>query len=52
MGYSDAVTDNITFYKCDVSKWSEVEAIAKQVKEEASSRISRHCDGLMLPLDW
>jgi hypothetical protein len=22
------------------------------VKEEASSRISRHCDGLMLPLDW
>ncbi|KIO12580.1 hypothetical protein M404DRAFT_959019 [Pisolithus tinctorius Marx 270] len=30
------VTDNsnITFYKCDVSKWDEVEAVAKKVIEE------------------
>jgi len=25
---------NITYYKCDVSKWEEVEAVAKQVVEE------------------
>ncbi|KAH8830328.1 hypothetical protein DL96DRAFT_1592456 [Flagelloscypha sp. PMI_526] len=25
---------NITFYKCDVSKWEEVEAVAKKIKEE------------------
>ena len=26
--------DNITYYKCDVSKWEEVDRIAKQVVEE------------------
>lgn len=26
--------DNITYYKCDVSQWSEVEAVAKRIKEE------------------
>jgi len=25
---------NITFYKCDVSKWEEVERVAKQIEEE------------------
>lgn len=25
---------NITYYKCDVSKWSEVEAVARRIKEE------------------
>ncbi|KAF5363473.1 hypothetical protein D9756_000173 [Leucocoprinus leucothites] len=25
---------NITYYKCDVSQWSEVEAVAKRIKEE------------------
>lgn len=25
---------NITYYKCDVSKWEEVEAVAKQIVEE------------------
>jgi len=25
---------NITFYKCDVSKWEEVERVAKQIQEE------------------
>ena len=25
---------NINYYKCDVSKWEEVEAVAKQVREE------------------
>lgn len=26
--------DNIEYYKCDVSKWSEVEAVAKRIAEE------------------
>jgi len=25
---------NITYYKCDVSQWAEVEAVAKRIKEE------------------
>ncbi|TFK22320.1 retinal short-chain dehydrogenase/reductase [Coprinopsis marcescibilis] len=25
---------NVTYYKCDVSKWEEVEAVAKTIKEE------------------
>ncbi|KAJ3561576.1 hypothetical protein NP233_g10109 [Leucocoprinus birnbaumii] len=25
---------NITYYKCDVSQWTEVEAVAKRIKEE------------------
>jgi len=28
------MTDNITYYKCDVSKWSEVEAVAGRIKGE------------------
>jgi enoyl-[acyl-carrier-protein] reductase (NADH) len=27
-------TDNIAYYKCDVSKWEEVEEVAKKVIEE------------------
>lgn len=26
--------DNITYYKCDVSKWDEVQAVAKQIQDE------------------
>lgn len=26
--------DNITYYKCDVSKWEEVEAVSKKIVEE------------------
>jgi NAD(P)-dependent dehydrogenase (short-subunit alcohol dehydrogenase family) len=26
--------DNIAYYKCDVSKWEEVEAVSKKVIEE------------------
>lgn len=26
--------DNITYYKCDVSKWEEVEAVSKKIIEE------------------
>jgi len=32
--------DNITYYKCDVSKWEEVEAVAHRIREEVSTRIS------------
>lgn len=28
------LTDNIAYYKCDVSKWEEVEAVSKKVIEE------------------
>lgn len=28
--------DNITYYKCDVSKWEEVERVAKQIVEEVT----------------
>jgi hypothetical protein len=28
--------DNIAYYKCDVTKWEEVEAVAKKVIEEVS----------------
>ena len=31
------VADNITYYKCDVSKWEEVEAVSKKIVEEVSS---------------
>jgi hypothetical protein len=27
-------TDNIAYYKCDVSKWEQVEAVSKQIVEE------------------
>jgi len=26
--------DNIEYYKCDVSKWEEVEAVARRIQEE------------------
>ena len=29
--------DNIAYYKCDVSKWEEVEAAAKKIREEVRS---------------
>jgi NAD(P)-dependent dehydrogenase (short-subunit alcohol dehydrogenase family) len=32
--YSGLFIDNITYYKCDVSKWEEVEAVAKEVIED------------------
>lgn len=28
------VKDNITYYKCDVSKWEEVDAVSKKVIQE------------------
>jgi hypothetical protein len=28
------ILDNITYYKCDVSQWDEVEAVSKQIVEE------------------
>jgi hypothetical protein len=31
-------TDNIAYYKCDVSKWEEVEAVSKKIVEEVHSR--------------
>jgi hypothetical protein len=34
---SDYLADNITYYKCDVSKWEEVEAVSKKIVEEVSS---------------
>jgi NAD(P)-dependent dehydrogenase (short-subunit alcohol dehydrogenase family) len=32
----DKISDNITYYKCDVSNLEEVEAVAKRVIEEVS----------------
>jgi NAD(P)-dependent dehydrogenase (short-subunit alcohol dehydrogenase family) len=29
-----SLSDNITYYQCDVTKWEEVEAVAKKVIEE------------------
>ena len=40
MKESHILADNITYYKCDVSKWEEVEAVAKTVQEEV--RASHH----------
>lgn len=37
-------TDNITFYKCDVSKWEEVEAVSKKIVEEVSQSTSLKVD--------
>jgi hypothetical protein len=34
--FANRVSDNITYYKCDVSKLEEVEAVAKRVIEEVS----------------
>lgn len=33
---SIALIDNISYYKCDVSKWEEVEAVSKVIVEEVS----------------
>ena len=30
-------TDNIYYYKCDVSDWEQVQAAAKKLKEEVSA---------------
>lgn len=38
--------DNITYYKCDISKWEEVEAVAKKVIDE----VSRNGYGIQLVL--
>ena len=35
--------DNITYYKCDVSKWEEVEAVSKLIIEEVSFTTSEEC---------
>jgi NAD(P)-dependent dehydrogenase (short-subunit alcohol dehydrogenase family) len=34
VAFADQFPDNITYYKCDVSKLEEVEAVAKKVIEE------------------
>lgn len=34
LAFADQFSDNITYYKCDVSKLEEVEAVAKKVIEE------------------
>ena len=31
--------DNITYYKCDVSRWEEVEAVSQRVIEEVHIRL-------------
>lgn len=31
---SNLFADNITYYKCDVSNWEEVEAVSKKIVEE------------------
>jgi hypothetical protein len=31
-----SVLDNITFYRCDVSRWDEVEKVAKQIVDEVT----------------
>lgn len=33
---SSSALDNITYYKCDVSNWGEVEAVSKKVTEEVN----------------
>jgi hypothetical protein len=32
--FANWISDNITYYNCDVSKWEEVEAVAKKVIED------------------
>lgn len=34
MTFADQFSDNITYYKCDVTKLEEVESVAKKVIEE------------------
>jgi hypothetical protein len=45
----DLLADNITYYKCDVSKWEEVEAISKKVVEEVGPNYIR-CSRFSLTL--
>jgi NAD(P)-dependent dehydrogenase (short-subunit alcohol dehydrogenase family) len=45
--FADQFSDNITFYKCDVTKLEEVEAVAKKVIEEVCHNApfdARHID--------
>jgi hypothetical protein len=37
--FADQFSDNITYYKCDVTKLEEVEAVAKKVIEEVCDNI-------------
>ncbi len=36
----ERTADNVTYYKCDVSKWEEVEAVSKQIIEEVGPQFS------------
>lgn len=37
--WRDGTEDNINYYKCDVSKWEEVQAVSKQIIEEVRIEI-------------
>lgn len=54
LGHSlSSAPDSITYYKCDVSKWEEVEAISKKVVEEVSIHWLYHRPpNLQLCLGW
>ena len=43
VGHSPCSSDNITYYKCDISKWEEVEAVSKKVVEGVSSLLQDMC---------
>ena len=50
MTFPDHFSDNITYYKCDVTKLEEVEAVAKKVIEEVSHDTSsgaHHIDRIL-----
>ena len=47
-GLIGAFADNITYYKCDVSKWEEVEAVSKQIIEEVCKPVSAYMRGMGL----
>ena len=32
--HEDRLSDNVTYYRCDVSKWEEVKAVAERIQEE------------------
>lgn len=46
--------DNVVYYKCDVSKWEEVEAVSKKIVEEVCLRYwwQWTCYNVDRPLDW
>ena len=41
--FADQFSDNITYYKCDVTKLEEVEAVAKKVIEEVCHNAPLRC---------